>query len=396
MSFAFGGEWLRFLLALSGLVIGLLTFLVIRVFVVFYFLQPSESRKRVEKSCLYVGRVKHTRFHEKKHMLNYPLFLSCIDLDEADKIGWLLWPIFKVNAGSLAFCSLNSVDHLKGDLSAPGATLYENACAFVFNSTGGALSACDSGRSIKLLSHLNYFGYCFNPISIFYVLGGKRREEIEGVVAEVSNTPWGEMHPYMLHESVSSVQVTRPKPSSSSSAARSKSRGRSRSRGRSGGEAEQQLFFTASWPKAFHVSPFMEMHYQYTFAFGAPGKTVAVQSQMHNSNTGKLAFTASFDMVRMDMTPMSLLFVLLWYPLHTRLIQLWIHVEAAKLWWKGVTFFPHPLGHDVDLGLGISAGGIAALLVPPISGLLSLWAWLLPLPSTIDSKKKRATKQRER
>ena len=131
----------------------------------------------------------------------------------------------------------------------------------------------------------------------------------------------------------------------------------------------------------------MEMHYQYTFAFGAPGKKVVVQSQMHNSNTGKLAFTASFELERVDFTPLSLLFVLLWYPLHTRLIQLWIHVEAVKLWWKGVTFFPHPLGHDVDLGLGIKAGGIAALVAPPISALLSFWAWLRP-SSTAGLKKK--------
>ena len=394
MALVLDGDWLRLLFVLSALLFGVITMLVFRVFVVFYWLSPSASRKRVEKSCLYVGRVKHTRFHEKNHMLNYPLFLSCFDLDEAERIGWLLWPIFKVNAGSLAFCSLNSVDHLKGDLSSPGATLWDNACAFVSNSTRGALTARGKGRSIKLLSHLNYFGYCFNPISIFYVLGGSRKqkegegegegEAIEGVVAEVSNTPWGEMHPYMLHESVEGVQVTRPKPS------RSKSRGRSRSRSRSRGggrEAEQQSFFTAKWKKEFHVSPFMEMHYQYTFAFGAPGKKVVVQSQMHNSNTGKLAFTASFELERVDFTPLSLLFVLLWYPLHTRLIQLWIHVEAVKLWWKGVTFFPHPLGHDVDLGLGIKAGGIAALVAPPISALLSFWAWLRP-SSTAGLKKK--------
>ena len=101
MTLVLDGDWLRLLFVFSALLFGVVTMLVFRVFVVFYLLSPSASRKRVEKSCLYVGRVKHTRFHEKKHMLNYPLFLSCFDLDEAERIGWLLWPIFKVNATPL-------------------------------------------------------------------------------------------------------------------------------------------------------------------------------------------------------------------------------------------------------------------------------------------------------
>ena len=50
---------------------------------------------------------------------------------------------------------------------------------------------------IRLLTHLRYFGYGFNPVSFYYCFdsGGTA---VETIVAEVSNTPWGERHCYVL------------------------------------------------------------------------------------------------------------------------------------------------------------------------------------------------------
>lgn len=349
-------------------------------------------RKKLSNSCLYLGRVKHTRFHEHQHHLNYPLFLSYIDLAEIEEIGWSLWPIFKVNGGAYTFCSLDYKDHLKGYESSQAKgkgqrTLYSTACSFVSSKTKRPKYT----PKIKLMSHLTYFGYCFNPIAIFYVFDGSSdssRPSIDSVIAEVSNTPWGEMHPYMLHESIESVKVTRNEPAGrrrSRSISSDASRGRSRSARGTGTKRNQRApaasrletsirekseaapSFEAEWAKEFHVSPFMQMHYMYKFAFSAPGERVWVRSQMHNMTTKQLAFTASFDMDRVEITPLTLLYVLLFYPLHTRIIQLWIHIEAAKLWWKGVTFFPHPLGHDIDLGFGITGEGLGAVFQPPIT-----------------------------
>jgi hypothetical protein len=44
---------------------------------------------------------------------------------------------------------------------------------------------------IRLLTHLRYFGYCINPISIYYCFTPDGAE-IDTLVAEVTNTPWGE------------------------------------------------------------------------------------------------------------------------------------------------------------------------------------------------------------
>ena len=74
-------------------------------------------------------------------------------------------------------------------------------------------SKCENIHSqigkIKLLSHLTYFGYCFNPLSIYYVYKKDDPEELLCIIAEVSNTPWIEQHSYALHETVPGVEITR-------------------------------------------------------------------------------------------------------------------------------------------------------------------------------------------
>src|SRR5690606_2086501 len=50
---------------------------------------------------------------------------------------------------------------------------------------------------IRLLTHLRYFGHCFNPVSFYYCYD-RTGAELETIVAEVSNTPWGERHCYVL------------------------------------------------------------------------------------------------------------------------------------------------------------------------------------------------------
>ena len=50
---------------------------------------------------------------------------------------------------------------------------------------------------IRLLTQLRSFGHCFNPVSFYYCFepGGER---VQALVAEVTNTPWGERHAYVI------------------------------------------------------------------------------------------------------------------------------------------------------------------------------------------------------
>ncbi len=50
---------------------------------------------------------------------------------------------------------------------------------------------------IRLLTHLRFFGYSFNPVSFYYVFDAADRR-VETIVAEITNTPWKERHAYVL------------------------------------------------------------------------------------------------------------------------------------------------------------------------------------------------------
>ena len=50
---------------------------------------------------------------------------------------------------------------------------------------------------IRLLTHLRTFGHSFNPVSFYYCFAPDG-ERLEAIVAEVTNTPWGERHAYVL------------------------------------------------------------------------------------------------------------------------------------------------------------------------------------------------------
>ena len=57
-------------------------------------------------------------------------------------------------------------------------------------------ASCSRARS-ALLTHLRYFGHCFNPVSFYYCYDAAG-EHVRAVVAHVTNTPWGERHAYVM------------------------------------------------------------------------------------------------------------------------------------------------------------------------------------------------------
>ena len=50
---------------------------------------------------------------------------------------------------------------------------------------------------MRLLTHVRYAGYVFNPVSFYYCFGADGTR-LECLVAEITNTPWGERHVYAL------------------------------------------------------------------------------------------------------------------------------------------------------------------------------------------------------
>ena len=244
------------------------------------------------KSCIYKGRVKHQRFEPRSHEFTYSLFMMYVDLDELLMLfkPHLLWT---VNRPGVA--SFYRKDHF-GD---PKRTLSNSIRELVYEKTGDR--PCGP---IRLLTHFRYFGYVFNPLSLYFCFD-EQDSKVEHVVAEVMNTPWREQHCYVLSNYQNNLRS-----------------------------------FTSSHQKEFHVSPFMDLSMEYRWKIQIPNTSLNVQ--IENWQDNKKVFDAAIDLQKTEISSTNLSNVLLNFPLMTLKVISAIHFEALKLWMKGITYIPHP------------------------------------------------------
>lgn len=246
------------------------------------------------ESCIFEGRVRHARQHPVAHRFSYRIFLMYLDLAELPTLfdRYRLWSTTRP-----AIARFRREDHV----GPSSVTLDEAVRRLVAERTGRRPEG-----PIRLLTHLSYFGYCFNPVSFYYCFDAAG-DEIETVIAEVNNTPWGEQHCYVLPARDAVLE-------------------------------NQALQFSAS--KAMHVSPFMHMNIAYEWRFTPPGLRLDV-FMANSDHTGRF-FDVRLALRRREITSASLLRVLLAYPFMTLRVMLAIHWQALKLWLKGCPVYVHP------------------------------------------------------
>lgn len=242
-------------------------------------------------SCIYAGSVRHRRFAPVANEFSYHLFMVYLDLGELDRVfdGYWLW---STRRPALAW--FRRKDHY-GDPALP-----LDACI-------RDLVARETGRRpagpIRLLTHLRYFGYCFNPVSFYYCFD--EHGTVEHVVMEVNNTPWGEMHCYVL-----------PRPA---------------------GASGESLRF--DFDKTFHVSPFLPMDMTYRSRLTLPRERLFVG--LENWREGRKVFDAHLALDRRPITHAGLARQLALDPLVTARVIGLIMWQALKLWLKRAPFYGH-------------------------------------------------------
>jgi hypothetical protein len=243
-------------------------------------------------SAVYSGVVQHRRFRPKPHHFRFRRFMMYLDLDElpAALDGHWLW-----SARRAAPARFHRDDY-HGD---PAVPLAEAVRRSVEEKTG-----MRPAGPIRLLTHLRYYGYCFNPVSFYYCFD-RAGSHVEAILTEITNTPWGERHSYVLPRTPEMNGVMRFR-----------------------------------FAKDFHVSPFMPMDQRYDWRFSPPGRRLAVH--MENYDTAGMIFDATMSLRRRELTGATLARALLAYPWMTAGVVTAIHWNALKLWLKGNLVYTHP------------------------------------------------------
>ncbi|MEJ2286008.1 MAG: DUF1365 domain-containing protein [Desulfobacterales bacterium] len=252
-------------------------------------------------SCIYEGTIRHRRFRPRPNQFEYRLFFMFLDLSELTELFDLhpLWSLEKFN-----IASFRRRDHF-GD---PEISLDQAVRDLVDKRLGRRPAG-----PIRLLTHLRYFGHCFNPASFYYCYdpSGLR---VESIVVEIHNTPWGERYCYVL--------------------------------GAEQNEHPMQNWRRHRFAKAFHVSPFIDIDIEYDWRFQVPGDSIRVH--MIDYEEDEKLFDASLALERQPLSRQALTRYLLRYPVMTGKVVFLIYWQALRLLLKKTPFFTHPDKRDLS------------------------------------------------
>jgi len=242
---------------------------------------------------IYTGTVRHRRYTPFESEFSYPVFMLYLDINDLENVinKSIFWNINKPAVVSFNRKDFHGTEEVDLDTA-------------VRNTVENKVGSRPEGK-IRMLAHLRYFGYCFNPVTFYYCFN-RNDDSVDYILAEVTNTPWKERHAYVLSSSQDSDK------------------------------SEIRL----SMEKELHVSPFWGMDHMYDWVFSSPKDKLNVF--MKNFKDGKHVFDASLSMDRTEMTKRNLLKSVFRFPFMTIKVVFWIHFQAFILWLRGATFYTHP------------------------------------------------------
>ncbi|MDY7026427.1 MAG: DUF1365 domain-containing protein [Pseudomonadota bacterium] len=245
--------------------------------------------------------IRHKRYHPKTHEFQYQIGYILVDVDAIESLcsRARFWSFNRFN-----FCSLNTRHYLPSTLNRPELTIRESVEQLIAETHADHSSFTD----IKLLTVPRFLWFNFNPVS-FYFVYCQASDQPSYIIADITNTPWGERHAYCL-------------------------------RCQPAGDGKQHFAFH----KAFHVSPFMPMNLDYHWRFEVQRAPYRIHMALKRTENGEehLDFVAHMRFKLSAMSAKQQRRYPFSFPWQSLKVVWGIYWQAYKLWRKRIPFFTHP------------------------------------------------------
>lgn len=245
-------------------------------------------------SAIYEGHVRHRRLLPRTHAFSYRMFMLWLDLAELNTVFERRW-LWSINRRNLA--AFHRADY-HGDAQI-------GLDEAVRDTVQATLGQRPDGP-IRLLTHLRYFGVCFNPVSFYYGYDAAG-DNLKWIMAEITNTPWRERHAYVLPVA-------------------------------NGAWSDGSVHW--DFDKCFHVSPFMAMKRRYQWRLSDPHAQLRIHMKVLDD--AQREFDATLSLRRRPMSAGVMAWMLLRYPAMTLKVVAAIHWQALRLWLKRIPVHDHP------------------------------------------------------
>lgn len=234
-------------------------------------------------SAIYRGKVNHRRFSPKKHSFAYSYCMWLLDVDELSQVSSKFTLVGQNRLSPIRICLS---DHIAG-VTDPAQ--FKQRIKQKVLELGGTWQ----GEKLLMMTQARVFGLYFSPVNFHFCYDG---EHCRYMLAEVSNTPWGEKHWYLVD------------------------------------------LENAETEKDFHVSPFMPIEQKYQWRVKLPNE--AFFAHIENWQEHKV-FDATLKLDRVALSTSSLIRVLMRFPLIAMSTVSAIYWQAAKMFAKGFKFYSY-------------------------------------------------------